>query len=118
MEEKRRMEGRTMNTVVLSALPCTARALEARLHTVCEHHGSWDAKIWPRNDGLLLVLSDERPARDFPAPCSLEVDLARLDLERRHLVRDAENVLSRHDDSMDSRARQRIEGLIGALGGT
>lgn len=32
----------------LIALPCTARELEDALHRVCDHEGTWDAKITTR----------------------------------------------------------------------
>ena len=26
-------------------LPCTAKQLEAALHSICDHHGTWDQQI-------------------------------------------------------------------------
>ena len=53
------------NTLV--CLPCTAQELENALHTYCDHHGAWDARIdtmCTGKDGgdatVCLVLSDER----------------------------------------------------------
>lgn len=32
-------------SAVLITLPCTARQLEAALHSYCDHHGAWDMRI-------------------------------------------------------------------------
>ena len=33
------------SSISLVALPCTARELEHRLHAICDHEGTWDAKV-------------------------------------------------------------------------
>lgn len=38
----------------LITLPCTAQELENALHSVCEHHGAWDAEV-RTEDGFVRV---------------------------------------------------------------
>ena len=33
-----------MYTTIIQ-LPCTAKQLEAALHSICDHHGTWDQQI-------------------------------------------------------------------------
>lgn len=70
-------------SAILITLPCTARKLEAALHSYCDHHGAWDMQIMSdaissgrsiQDTRITLALSEgsgeTSPSPPTPAPTS------------------------------------------------